>query len=98
MIDKVLWPEQHGIWNNTESFDMTPQEISDYKMKWKPGYSVPVHSDLHTECKTWCRKNLPRERWSMDTYTDVYEHTFMFELESDAELFADEFKEWIQNS
>ena len=60
----------------------TPLEISDYKARWKPNaFIVPVHSDLDWRCKDWCRKNLERWEWSMDTYTGVYEHTFYFEKE-----------------
>jgi len=74
---------------------MTPQEISDYKMRWRPGYSVDVHSDLHVQCKDWCRKNLNRWEWSMDTYTYVYAHTFRFELEESANAFKEHFAEWV---
>lgn len=76
---------------------MTPQEIFEYKNKWKPnGYLVNVHSDLDWKCKDWCRKNCERHQWSMDTYTDVYQHTFYFEHDLHAQNFIQEFKEWIQ--
>ena len=74
---------------------MTPQEISDYKMRWRPGYTVDVHSDLDVQCKDWCRKNLNRWEWSMDTYTYVYAHTFCFEQEEHAQQFRTKFAEWI---
>lgn len=74
---------------------MTPQEIHDYKLKWMPGYSVNVHSDLHIDCKYWCRKYLTRQEWSMQTYTHVYAHTFYFEKESASERFKTEFADWI---
>lgn len=73
----------------------TPQEIFDYKLSWKPGYSVDVHSDLDVQCKDWCRKNLERWQWSMDSYTYVYAHTFRFEHEEDAQEFKDVFKDWV---
>ena len=62
---------------NTQPFinkmKMTPQEIFEYKNTWKPkGFQVDVHSDLDVQCKHWCRGNLNRWEWSMDTYTDVY--------------------------
>ena len=67
---------------------MSPQEISDYKMKWKPnGFAIPFHSDLDWKAKDWCRKHLQRHQWSMDTYTDVYEHTMFFELKEHADEF-----------
>ena len=75
---------------------MTPQEIFEYKNKWKPNaFVVDVHSDLDVQCKDWCRKNLNRWDWSMDTYTYVYSHTFYFEEEQAAEEFKEKFKQWI---
>lgn len=69
----------------------TPQDISDYKMKWRENaYTVPIHSDLDWRCKDWCRKNLQRKEWSMDTHTDVYEHTFRFEKEEHAKAFREQ--------
>ena len=58
---------------------MTPVEMFEYKLNWKPGYSVKLHSDWVDKGKTWCRKNLKRHQWSMTQWTDVYEHTFHFE-------------------
>ena len=63
---------------------MTPQEIHDYKLKWLPGNDVKVHSDLTVKAKDWCRRHLERYQWSMTQYTDVYEHTFHFEIDEDA--------------
>jgi hypothetical protein len=72
--------------------DMTPQEIFEYKNRWKPsGHVVDVHSDLDVQCKDWCRKNLNRWEWSMDTYTNVYSHSFYFEHLNHAELFTEKF-------
>ena len=68
---------------------MTPQEIFEYKLNWKPGTSVRLHSDLVTEGKNWCRRNLSRHQWGMSEWTDVYEHTFHFEEEEDANLFIE---------
>jgi len=66
---------------------MTPQEVFEYKLKWKPGHTVRLHSDLHTRGKDWCRRHLERQRWSMSIWTDVYEHTFHFERLEDANDF-----------
>lgn len=75
---------------------MTPQEIFEYKQRWKPnGHRVDVHSDLDVQCKDWCRKNLNRWEWSMDTYTYVYAHSFYFERQESADSFKDKFAEWI---
>ena len=70
---------------------MTPQEQSDYKNSWKPGHSVRLHSDLDVQGKTWCKRNVERHQWSFTSYTDVYEHTFHFELEEHALEFENQF-------
>lgn len=73
---------------------MTPQEISEYKMRWMRdgGHAVRIHSDLADRAKTWCRRQLERQQWSMGTWTDVYEHTFYFEDIRAAQNFEMEFK------
>lgn len=69
---------------------MTPQEIFEHKQRWRANaWNVRLHSDLYTKGKDWCRRNLERWQWSMDTYTDVYEHTFRFEYQSDANAFRE---------
>lgn len=73
---------------------MTPQEISDYKMGWAPGFEVPIHSDHDWRAKIWCRKNVERHRWSMDTWTASYQHTFRFEKKKDANAFMDFVEQW----
>ena len=70
---------------------MTPQEQFEYKLKWKPGYSVRLHSDLVDRGKDWCRRHTERHQWSMSEWTDVYEHTFHFEHEIVALKFQAEF-------
>lgn len=77
---------------------MTPQEIADYKLQWlSSGNNHPVrlHSDLADVGKTWCRRNLERQEWSMTTWTNVYEHTFFFENIKAAQNFEMEFANWI---
>jgi hypothetical protein len=74
---------------------MTPQEQHDYKLKWLPGYPVRLHSDLDVQGKTWCKRNVERHQWSFTTYTNVYEHTFHFELEEHAKLFAEQWPRFI---
>jgi len=69
---------------------MTPLEISEYKQRWlskEETYSVRLHSDLHIDGKYWCRKYLERHQWSMNTWTNVYEHTFYFEDNTQAKRF-----------
>lgn len=74
---------------------MTPQEIAEHKMRWLPGYSVRLHSDLDVQGKDWCRKNLERHEWSFKAWTAVYEHTFYFENVLAAQNFAMEFANWV---
>lgn len=71
---------------------MTPQEIFDYKNRWKPGYSVRVHSDIVDFGKAWCRRQLEKHQWSVTIWTDVYEHTFHFEDIAAAQNFEMEMK------
>jgi len=79
-----------------EKCKMTPQEIFEYKNQWKPNaYQVDVHSDLDVQCKHWCRANLNRWEWSMDTYTDVYSHSFYFENMNHAHAFKSKFEQWV---
>ena len=77
---------------------MTPQEVSDYKMRWmrEGGHSVRLHSDLDIAGKEWCRRNLERHQWSFNSFTDVYEHTFLFENQLMSQQFAQEFYDWIK--
>jgi hypothetical protein len=74
----------------------TPQEISDYKNRWMQDidHSVRLHSDLDVKGKDWCRRNLPRWKWSMKKYTNVYEHTFFFEEEHAAAEFSKQWPEY----
>ena len=69
---------------------MTPLEIHEYKLGWKPGYTGRLHSDVVDKGKTWCRRNLQRHQWSMSQYTAPYEHTFHFEDIKPAEIFTTE--------
>ena len=75
---------------------MTPQEIFEYKLRWKPNaFTVRLHSDLTDRGKTWCRRHLDRWQWSFESYTDVYEHTFYFEHEMDAVEFAGQWPKFV---
>jgi hypothetical protein len=59
---------------------MTPQELNDYKMRWRPGYKVQVDVDSDVWGKNYCRKHVERHQWTFDkhTYPDD-SHTFAFE-------------------
>jgi len=67
---------------------MTPQEQHEYKLKWRPGFSVQVDVDNDVWGKDYCRKHLERHEWTFDKHTRPDDsHTFAFEKESVAELF-----------
>jgi hypothetical protein len=77
---------------------MNPLEIAEHKMRWMRAANHPVriHSDLDVAGKDWCRRNLERQEWSFQSWTDVYEHTFYFENATVSQQFEHEFKDWIQ--
>lgn len=70
---------------------MTPIEIFEYKQKWKPGYTVRLHSDLRSRGKEFCKIQMLKQQWDITEYTDVYEDTFTFEHKQDADNFS---KQW----
>ena len=74
---------------------MTPIEIFEYKLKWKPGYTVRLHSDLRRQGKDFCKVMMSKQQWDMNEYTNVYEDTFMFECKQDAKLFKEKFKKYV---
>jgi len=76
--------------NKTGVQPLTPLEVVDYKNRWRTSATmVRTHSDIVDVAKTWCRRNLDRWEWSMTAYTDVYEHTFEFELVENADAFCE---------
>ena len=75
---------------------MTPVEQWEYKRRWLPnGFGVSVHSDWDASYVRWLKDSLEPKYWYVNHFTDVYEHTYMFERSEDAELFADVFKEQV---
>jgi len=74
---------------------MTPQEQHDYKLKWRPGYSVQVDCDSDSWGKTYCRKHLQRHQWTFDKYTRPDDsHTFSFEDSNFAEIFLEAYNKY----
>lgn len=73
---------------------MTPIEIFEYKLKWKPGYQVRLHSDLRMQGKDYCKVQMFKHQWDIAEYTDVYEDTFYFEYRQDATAFKNNFKKY----
>ena len=68
---------------------MTPQEQYDYKRAWLQldNHAVPIHSDNLWKAKLWVRENIDRTQYSFRPYTDIYEHTYYFEISTDVEEF-----------
>ena len=76
---------------------MLPIEIFEYKNRWKPGYTVRLHSDLRMSAKDYCRVQMFQHQWDVSSYTNVYEDTYMFEYKLDADSFAAQFNERFVN-
>ena len=67
---------------------MLPIEIFEYKNRWKPGYTVRLHSDLRMSAKDYCSVQMFQHQWDVAEYSYVYEDTYMFEHKLDADSFA----------
>lgn len=74
---------------------MTPQEINDYKNKWKMAayFLVHVHSDDRAKVQAWCKDFCFQWRYDIKTLTDSYTDTVSFQLSED----CDAFQEWYEN-
>lgn len=73
---------------------MTPQEIFEYKQQWKSkGIPVTYHSDYQLRASNWLKKNIQHHQYIKQIYTDVYQHTALFQDQQD----ADKFKQWIND-
>ena len=70
----------------TDKKPQTPLEIFEYK---RNHCTVPVQVEESADwtAKDWCKENLERYQWSFVRYTDVYEHTILFEHEAHAREF-----------
>ena len=67
---------------------MTPLEINEYRVRWMPGHSVMIHSDMREAAKSWCEKTLEKHQWKYAKYVGMYEDVVYFENKSDAESFS----------
>ena len=72
---------------------MTPQQLTDYKNIWmsQGAFSVPFHSDYHSQALDWCKLYCERREYVFRKHTGVYEHTIFFENKQQAALFKAEF-------
>lgn len=75
---------------------MTPQEISDYKLKWRPGIRVAIHSDLRSQAKDWCKLWLMPHHWTHVKWTGPYEDEFRFEKVRYAKGLVEKFPEYAK--
>lgn len=59
---------------------MTPQEISEYKAKWKNNaWSWYIDPDADIFAKDWCRRNLEKKDWSFESHARPDDwHKIMF--------------------
>lgn len=75
---------------------MTPQEINDYKNKWKMTayFLVHVHSDDRAKVREWCKDFCFQWRYDIKTLTDNYTDTVSFQLSED----CDAFQEWYEGT
>lgn len=77
---------------------MTPQEISDYKQKWMPGYDVQIDMDSDVWGKNLARKLYNRYEWSFKAHSHPDDsHTFHFETLEMATEFYQEYKQYNAN-
>ena len=59
---------------------MTPNEIVDYKRSWiDTATAVRLHSDLRLHGIEWCKGHCAQWEFGFTLWTDIYEHTFIFE-------------------
>ena len=73
---------------------MTPQQIFEYKRHWIPkGYNVKISSDSKSNAKHWCKVHCEKHEWHMNEQVEPYIDQYMFEHQSDAVLFKEEFDE-----
>lgn len=75
---------------------MTPIEIFEYKNRWKPGFTVRLHSDLRSQGKDYC-KQLAKHKWDIKEYTNNYEDTYYFEYGLDCQKFTSSFDQKFIN-
>lgn len=77
----------------------TPQQIADYKQQWmsKQPFAVELHSDYRSAGKDWCKTFLMKHQYVLKQYTDVYQDTWFFENQADADDFAKSFKKLLPN-
>lgn len=66
---------------------LTPQQIADHKQQWmsEQACEIQLHSDYRSLGKSWCREFLMKHQYVLRKYTNVYEDTWFFENQSDAD-------------
>ena len=69
---------------------LTPQQITDHKQKWmsRQACVVELHSDYRSLGKSWCKEFLMKHQYVLRKNTNVYEDTWFFENQDDADNFT----------
>lgn len=70
---------------------MNPLDILAHKMKWLPGFQVPIHTDLEYLAKDIV-KQIPKQQWHRRKHTAPYEHTYFFETFESKQRFENEIR------
>lgn len=70
---------------------MTPQEISDYRLKWlHRACIIEFNESYYDQVSLWCRRNLPLQSWFIRRHTNVFVHTLCVENPEMKKLFIKE--------
>tara|TARA_R110000868_G_scaffold295032_3_gene555448 strand:- start:42 stop:302 length:261 start_codon:yes stop_codon:yes gene_type:complete len=80
---------------------MTPQQISDYKLKWmllENNYMAVIHIDVSDKCKDWCKENLDKQSWIFGKWYGSYQHVIHFEKETVLANFQDNHTEYSEET
>jgi len=70
---------------------MTPQEISDYRVKWiatEDFSDVSIYSDDFVSATQWCHEELKPGSWKAIKHSGQHECRVLFENEKDANIFS----------
>lgn len=77
---------------------MTPQEMFEYKTRWKSNNPSKVIVDIDSDVwgKDWCRDNIQRHEWSFDSFAFPDDsHLFYFEHKQHADNFLEAYIEYF---
>ena len=74
---------------------MTPQEIADHKMKWKPlSWNLFIDPDADVWAKNYAKRNFEKQSWGFQPYARQDDwHVMQFEHHSDFCSFKEAYEE-----